>query len=150
MSERQTPPDTPSLVERLRDANAGIEILKALEEAPHCKADLAKAERAIRDGIAHIEAQAAQITALQSTNDHLHEGLAANAKEMADVVGEVGRLRSALEGMVELGSDMLALQAEGACGDPYMECPMQDSHKDGDLKDLVAAARRALNPNPET
>ena len=34
-----TPPDTPSLVERLRDANAGIEILKALEETPHCKAD---------------------------------------------------------------------------------------------------------------
>ena len=62
-----TPPDTPSLVERLRDANA------------------------------HIEAQAAQIAALQSTNDHLHEGLAANAKEMADMVGEVERLRELLE-----------------------------------------------------
>ena len=70
-----TPPDTPSLVERLRDANA------------------------------HIEIQAAQIAALQSTNDHLHEGLAANAKEMADVVGEVERARDcvlAIQAMAKL------------------------------------------------
>ena len=95
-----TPPDTPSLVERLRDANAGIEILEALEDAPHCKADLAKAERAIRDAIAHIEAQAAQIAALQSTNAHLHEGLAANAREMAEMVEEVKRLRFLVAEMV--------------------------------------------------
>ena len=73
-----TPPDTPSLVERLRELKECFDggVVWHVE------------------GAETIQEAAAQIAALQSTNDHLHEGLEANAKEMADMVENLTTLRA--------------------------------------------------------
>lgn len=59
--------------------------------------------------------------------------------------GEVEKLREALRECAYLMEQAVEYSVD--CGDPYAECPMQDCHNPGNMKDTAAKARAALSPD---